>query len=211
MNAIYLHKPDGTPTKWSMCTECGTVASPGNFDISQKCCTCYDCGLPLPKDERVPYVEGKGKALYHRECERQRRAKREAEQLEKAELIADYTGPVYFEGGHGSFGDSYFTDVDELAEWLDDQDEEDQSSRPAFAFCCTEYPFPAINLQGILESACDDMDDDVYDRLDGIQELEAACIAFTEANKDVVSWYEDRKHKVEIPTGSRLTQGKPNA
>lgn len=198
MNAIYLHLPDGTPTKWSMCTECNTVARPGNFDISEKCCTCYDCGLPLPKDERIPYAEGKGKSLYHRACEEKRRHAHEAEQLEAAELVPDYDGPVYCEGvPGGSFGDGYFCDVNELAETLDD--EEYQSGRPEFAFCCTEHPFPSINVSGLLESALYDMDDDAYERLDGIEDLEAACVAFTEANKGVISWYEDRKHKVAVP------------
>ena len=104
MNAIYLHLPDGSPTKWSMCTECRIVAAPGNFDLSQKCCTCYDCGEPLPKDQRTPYAEGKGKALYHRECEQKRRAKRDMEILEKAELVTGYDGPVYFEDYMGRTG-----------------------------------------------------------------------------------------------------------
>lgn len=198
MNAIYMHLPDGTATKWSMCRECLSVAAPGNYDLSEKCCTCYECGLPLPNDERVPYAQGNGKALYHRECERNRRAAREAEQLENAELVADYDGPVYCEGvPGGSYGDGYFESVEELADMLNDAPDDD--SRPEFAFCCTKHPFPSINLSGILESACDDMDDDAYERLDGVEELEAACAAFTEANKGVISWYEDREHKVAVP------------
>jgi hypothetical protein len=182
-----------------MCGECGTAAAPGNYDVSVKCCTCYDCGAPLGKDEKIPYADGKGnRSLYHRECEQKRRDLHMAEQLEKAELVPDYDGPVYCEGvPGGSFGDGYFSDVSELAETLDN--EEDQSGRPEFAFCCTEHPFPFINLSGILESACDDMDEDAYERLDGVEELEAACAAFTEANKGVISWYEDRKHKVAVP------------
>lgn len=197
MNAIYLHKPDGTATKWSMCSECGQVACPGNFDISERCCTCYDCGKPLPKDERIRYAEGKGYSLYHRECERQRYQKRMAEQLEKAELVADYDGPVCFEGRHGSYGDGYFSDVHELAESLDD--DEDQSFRPAFAFCCKEVPFRMLDVSNMLESACEEMDEDAAERLTGIEELEAAVAKFNEANKGVIAWYEDRKRKVRIP------------
>ena len=202
MNAIYLHLPDGTKTGWLMCQECGSVFSPGNPDVAQKCCTCYDCGAPLPKDQRIPWVEGKGKALYHTECQLKRRREIEAEQLKKAELVPDYDGPVYCEGvPGGSFGDGYFCDVNELAETLDDQ--EDQSGRPEFAFCCTEHAFPSINLQSILESACDDMDDDAYERLEGVEDLEKACAAFTEANK-VISWDWDRKHKVAVPVRAEL-------
>jgi hypothetical protein len=76
MNAHYLHKPDGTPTKWSQCGECGSVAAPGNYDVSVKCCTCYDCGGPLGKDEKIPYADGRGRSLYHRDCELKRRHER---------------------------------------------------------------------------------------------------------------------------------------
>lgn len=200
MNAVILNKPDGTPTGYLLCQECNTVFSPGDPDVAEKCCTCYDCWQPLPKDERVPYADGRGKSLYHRECERKRRAKRDAKRLEEAGELVGYDGPVYFEGGHGSYGDSYFADVHELAEWLDDQEFLAQGDdRPVFAFCCEEHPFPEINLQGILESACDDMDDDAYERLDGIDELEAACEKFREANKGVTSWYVDNNCKVRIP------------
>lgn len=197
MNAIFLHLPDGTPTKWSMCTECRTVAAPGNYDLSVKCCSCYDCGLPLPKDERIPYAEGKGKALYHRECERKRRMARDAEALEKAELVPGYDGPVYCEGRRGSYGDGYFANLMELTEDLDCDD--DQSSRPEFAFCCEKIPFRAIDVQALIESACEDMDEDCSERVDGIDQLQAACDAFNKLNEDVHSWTEDRKHKVAVP------------
>jgi hypothetical protein len=195
MNAIYLHLPDGTETKWSMCSECHTVAAPGNYDLSAKCCTCYDCGLPLPKDERIPYATGKGKALYHRECERKRRAAREAEILENAVLVTDYDGPVYLDGvGSGSYGDGYFADVYELSEHLDNYEGE----RPLFANCCEERGF-SINLDSILESATEEMHEDCMDDLVGVEELGAAIRAFNEANKSIRAWDPDYKRKVAIP------------
>ncbi len=222
MNAVYLHKPDGTATKWSQCGKCGSVACPGNFDISEKCCTCYDCGLPLGREEQTAYYERekfpkwkwlivrilglkgriarRDRSLYHRKCEQDRRVKREAEQLESAELVADYDGPVYFEGGHGSYGDGYFADVNELAEWLDDQEFlAEGEDRPKFAFCCAEIPFPRISADRLIESYCDDMDEDAAERLEGIEGLDAACVAFSEANRGVISWREDRKRKVRVP------------
>lgn len=217
MNAIHLHKPDGSETGWSQCGECGSVACPGNFDISEKCCTCYDCGLPLGKDEKTAYyerekfpkwkwfivrilglsgrIERRDRSLYHRKCEQDRCAKREMEQLESAELVENYDGPVYCDGVRGSYGDGYCASVDELADILDDEDED----RPEFAFCCTEHPFPGISAERLIESYMDDMDEDAGDRLDGVEDLEKACAAFSEANKSVTSWYEDRKHKVRVP------------
>ena len=195
MNAIYLHLPDGTATKWSMCSECHTVASPGNFDLSQKCCTCYDCGEPLPKDERVPYATAKGKSLYHRECERKRRMKLDAEKLEKAELVADYEGPVYLDGvGNGSFGEGFFSDVQELSEHLDFNEGE----RPLFAHCCTARGF-SIDLDSILESATEEMYEDCGDDLSGVDELQAAVNAFNKANDSIKTWDPDYKRKVAIP------------
>lgn len=196
MNAIYLHLPDGTPTKWSQCTECQSVAAPGNYDLSEKCCTCYECGLPLGKDERTPWAEGKGKALYHRVCQEERHAKREAERLEKAELVAEYDGPVYCEGYRGSFGDSYFADVDELAETLNDQ--EDQSARPEFAFCCVSRQY-ALDLDSALENSTEEMYDDIADDLDGVTDLMDAVAAFNKLNENVRTYDADYEHKVAIP------------
>jgi hypothetical protein len=45
-------------------------------------------------------------------------------------------------------------------------------------------------------------------RLEGRDELEAACAAFSELNKGVISWYEDRKHKVRIPP-AQITEQAP--
>lgn len=195
MKAFILYTPNGIATGWSMCGECGTVASPGNYDLSEKCCTCYDCGEPLPPNERVPYaVSGGKKALYHTACDRARRAKLDAEALEKAELVPDYDGPVYFEGLSGSYGDGYFQDVQELSEALDFE-----KDRPEFAFCCQEIGLKPLDVQDIVNMLVEEMDDDAGDRLDGEAELEAALIKFNEANRGVVSYYEDRKRKVRIP------------
>ena len=204
MNAIYLHLPDGTATKWSMCTECGQVAAPGNYDLSQKCCTCYDCGEPLPKDERIPYAEGRGKSLYHRACQEKRYAKRQAELLEKAELVSDYDGPVYCEGVGGSdYGDGYFSSLDVLTESLDD--EADDTNRPEFAFCCTGSAV-SIDLNSILENACEEHFEDARDSLEGVEDLEEAVKLFNFRNSTTMSWYEDRKHKVAVPARAPETE-----
>jgi hypothetical protein len=199
MNAIYLHLPDGTDTKWSMCSECNTVAAPGNFDLSQKCCTCYDCGLPLPKDERIPYSDRNGKSLYHRDCERKRRMEREADMMEKAELVTDYDGPVYLDHvGNGSYGDGFFSDVEELSEHLDFQEFFKGEHRPLFAHCCEERGF-SIDLDQILQNATEEMHEDAYDNLSGVEELQEAVNAFNKANAGLKSWDPDFRRKVAIP------------
>lgn len=203
MNSIYLHLPDGTPTKWSMCGECRRVSAPGNHDLSEKCCICYDCGKPLAKDERVPYVTGNGNALYHRDCERKRRMEREADVLDKAELVTGYDGPVYLDGvGNGSYGDGFFCDVNELSEHLDFHEGE----RPLFAHCCTQRGLN-IDLNQILESATEEMHESCYDDLDGVEELQAAMDAFNKANESVRTWDPDYKRKVAIPVPAEFLAG----
>ena len=177
-----------------MCGECNTVAAPGNYDLTVKCCTCYACGEPLPKDERVPYAEGTGKSLYHRECERKRRAERDAQLLEEAELVTEYDGPVYFEGGRGSFGEGYFSNAQELSEHFD----KTPSERPLFAHTCTSRGF-ALDADSILESALEEMYDDCQDDLGGMSELYDAIAVFNEANSSVETWDADYKHKVAVP------------
>lgn len=194
MNAVYLHLPNGEPTGWSMCGECHSVACPGNFDLTVKCCTCYDCGKPLAKDERIPYADGKGRSLYHRECERRRRMERDAEALEKAELVIGYGDPVYCEGRRGSYGEGYFADVVELSESFGEGEE-----IPEFAFCCESTPFAVPDASDLIESACEEMDEDASDRLDGVEEFEKAVDAFNKINDGVIAWYEDRKRKVSVP------------
>lgn len=155
MNATYLNLPDGTNSRCSMCTECGRIAPKGNFDLSEKCCTCYLCGQPLPKELR-------GSRLYHSDCDRKLRLANEAKKIEKAELTIGYTGPVYLEGvGNGSFGDGFFSDVFELSEHLDFL----EGDRPKFAYCCTERGL-SIDLDTILENATEDMHEDCWDDLE---------------------------------------------
>jgi ribosomal protein L40E len=190
MNAVSLLKPDGTETDISICGKCGAPArGRTNFDVSERCCTCWECGKPL--ETSTQHYDH-----YHQDCDRARRDRIDAARLEKAELIEDYDGPVYFEGGHGSFGDSYFADVHELAEWLDDQDERD---RPEFVHCCTSSPVAGLDLDSILESACEESFEDAEDHLNGRDELQKAVDAFNGANKGVLSWDVDFKRKCRVP------------
>lgn len=194
MNAVFLKTPAGTDTDVSICGKCGTPArGKTNFDISERCCTCWECGKELEKGE-LHY------AHYHQECDRKRRALIDMNRLEKAELVEDYDGPVYFEGGHGSYGDGYFADVYELAEWLDDQGFlSGGNNRPEFAHCCTSSPVASIDAGNILENATEEAFEDAIDQLSGVDELRAAVDVFNAANKEVLSWDWDVKRKARVP------------
>ncbi len=190
MNAYYLHKPDGTPTGVSACGKCGLVAGKGNFDVSDKCCTCLECREPLGDDEL------RTRSMYHPACTRARHAKIELARIEKAKLVEDYDGPVYLEGvGSGSMGDGYFANLDELAEHLDLED----GARPEFAFCCTSSRVINVNIDHILESLTEDSYEGAYDDLTGVDELAIAVNKFNDANESVISYETDYKRKVRIP------------
>jgi hypothetical protein len=186
MNAYFLYKQDGTKTDLSCCGVCGQLArGETNFDISEKCCTCYDCGEPLGADKTA------SNTLYHHECERQRRHAAERRRLDKAVLVDGYDGPVYFEGGHGSYGEAYYENVDELSE--DDAFPEDEE----FAFCC-EASGVAMDLSSILENLTEEMFEDAIDHLYGTEELAKAVDAFNAENVSVVTWNVDYKRKVRV-------------
>lgn len=193
MNAYFLHKPDGEKTEYSVCAVCGQLArGETNFDISERCCTCLECGLPLGQERLC-------RSLYHDACHKSMRSRSERQRFDKAQLVADYEGPVYLEGfGSGSYGDGYFVTVDELAEHLDNCLEE-SDTRPRFAFCC-ESTTPCLDLGSVLESLTEEMFEDAIDHLHGVDDLQAAVDAFNDANGGVLSWGADYSRKVEIPS-----------
>lgn len=183
MNAYFLHKPDGTPTEYSVCGECGKLARGlTNVDISQRCCTCYSCGKPLGK-------ESGSHSLYHRECELVRLAAVDARRLEDATLVEGYDGPVFFEGGHGSYGEGYYESADELAE--------DDDFTGEFAHCCTSEKIH-LDVGDILENLTEELYEDALEDLNGIAELGAGVAAFNLANSSFMSWSVDYGRKVKI-------------
>jgi hypothetical protein len=184
MNAYFLHKPDGTKTDLSACGVCGKLArGVTNFDISEKCCTCYDCGKPLGEERYVSNI------IYCRNCDSKRRAKVEADRLEKATVLENYDGPVFWDGGHGSYGEGYYENADELSE--------DDDFEGEYAYACTSRCL-ILDLDNVLENLCEEMHEDAIDDLNGVEQLQAAVNVFNEANKSVLTYDVDYKHKVRI-------------
>jgi hypothetical protein len=108
-------------------------------------------------------------------------------------LVEGYAGPVYFEGGYGSYGDGYFENADELAEsgYFPEDGE--------FAFCC-ESSGVHLDLGNILENLCEEMYEDASDSLNGVEELQTAVDVFNAANVSIVTWNVDYEHKVRVMT-----------
>lgn len=189
MNAYYLMRPDGTRSGYTACGRCHVAALEANIDISELCCICRYCKKELPEGV------SRQNRLYHDECEVIMREESNRKALDSAELVEGYDGPVYFEGGRGSFGNGYYADAQELAESLPVE------KRPAFAFCCEQWPYQGIDLDNVLENLCEEMFEEARDHLNGVEELEGAVVKFNEANQALTSWMEDRKRKVAVPQG----------
>ena len=190
MNAYKLLSPSGMEIG-SACGVCHQIAAPGNYDISEKCCTCYECGKPLSDKDR------RSRSLYHDACDKQMRVRWQQERLDKAKLVNDYDGPVYLEGiGRGSYGDGYFSDVHELAESIPTAVETDGTR---FAFCC-ESRNTSLDFDSIIENLAEEMFEDAADSLNGLDELREAIDAFNLANESVITWDVDYERKVAIPS-----------
>lgn len=198
MNALELHKPDGTATGWTMCFSCGQIACPGDRDLSEKCCACYRCGLPLTE------IDKRCHSLYHVSCDRLWMQEQETAKLAKAEEVFDYEGPVFLDHvGSGSYGEGFFADAQELSEHLDFH----EGVRPEFAYACEAEHFRGIDAGYIYENAAADMFDDATDHFCGTEEFEEACRVFNNANKNVISWHADFTRKVRIPVTECAKQG----
>lgn len=191
MNAVYLHRPDGSETDISICGKCGAPArGKSNFDISERCCVCWICGSPLADGE--PQHNNH----YHDDCDRTHRATLDMKRLDKAVLVEGYEGPVYCEGVlGGSYGDGYFSDVGELEDMLNDSPE---ATGIEFAYCCTSSPVALLDVDSIIENETQESFEDAIDHLNGVDELRTAVEVFNEANKDVISWDWDPTRKVRV-------------
>lgn len=189
MNAVFLSMPDGSETDISICTSCGAAArGRTNFDISEKCCTCWECGGPLTAEEK------KHPGHYHAACDRLRRGKMDLARMENAALVENYNGPVFADGVRGG-QDGYFRSLDELQDALADYDE----TAPCleFAYCCTVSPI-RINLDSVLEQITEEAYEDAYEDIKGVGELQESVDKFNATNAEIQTWNADYTRKVKV-------------
>lgn len=109
---------------------------------------------------------------------------RERHSLERAAIVTDYTGPVQSDQVSGSeWGDGYSSNVAELLEYCD-------GDKPAYCWPCIASPL-RLDLDNILERACDDQHEDASDEIVGADALGKAIDAFNAA-QTCVTYYLDR-------------------
>jgi predicted RNA-binding Zn-ribbon protein involved in translation (DUF1610 family) len=95
-----------------------------------------------------------GKPLdYHyylrcKECRAAVEIEKEKARYDKAVklVMEDYEGPVYWEGHEGGLGDGYFSGIDEVLDYCEDEG----VSVPEYVWACTPHPF-TLDAENILE------------------------------------------------------------
>lgn len=192
MNQHQLHKPDRTPVNLWQC-QCGNVFS--SEDCAERCCICTYCGEPIGKDD-----------FYHRRscpihvyCHSERRQKIDAKRMEEAEKLESWDGWVYCEDVGYNHG--YFSSVDEFEEYWENEIGPLEDI-PEFVFVCKTVPVVENGdslfcdiIGNIVDNGWEDMQES---DLHGLEEFFAACKAFSEANKGVVSCQENYKQAVRV-------------
>lgn len=183
MTSFQLHKESGEPVNVWVCGECGKVG--WNKDAAERCCaphTCKTCGKEEPMSEC-------------RECSDARYAQKERERFEKAEKVTTWDGWVFCDEGFG-YQDGYFESVEDLLDYLSDQnaDFEEPLLTPEYCWTCEPRQFVAVDAEDIYERI--ENDEAAYEEfergsLNGTDELEAALRAFEKANESIVSYHPD--------------------
>lgn len=187
MNAIKLTgtKPDGANVYIWACSKCGYTA--GDEKTAEKCCRCLTCGKELNRR-----IVGDCD-----DCWREKDAKREAERIAKAEKLEKWDGWVFYDGATNG-NDGYFESLDDLVDWLESEGI-DPDNWPEYVFCCKVVPFPAVDLDDIVDRIMDELPVG-YERehLVGLDLLEEAINDFNESNKHLISYEPDYTKVVRV-------------
>lgn len=176
---LFTQREDGVrQEKAFACGECGLVY--GSRDSAIYCCkqqVCESCGGDAPKAW-----------ILCSPC-------RDQKMWDNAEEIKEHDGPVYDESR-----DRYFSCYEEAVEWFMDNEEED---RPEFLQPCLESRCPKIDVDYVLENLVEELFEDAYDHLKGVEELRKACAEF-DAKQTLTSWSSDPKRKIRLVIPSEV-------
>jgi hypothetical protein len=173
MNAIPLFTKDGYPTNISYCSVCKL---PHIHGIAENCCKkgiCKICGKESPSAYNLICYD----------C-------RDKEQMDKAEKLENWDGPV-------CYNDEYFETMDNLIDCKDARD------LPEFVYIAETENIPKLDADDILERLCEDLYEDAYEDLNGVDEFEEAIREFNKANERNTYWMESGKRAVRVPKGGK--------
>lgn len=127
-------------------------------------------------------------------CLAQMEADKEQKLFEKAQKlrIEEYDGPIYWEGHTGDMGDGYFSDVDALLDYC----EQNGVEVPEYTWACEKNELK-LHAEHIVENAVSDMYEDAYDSIPekAIDSLQAYLDAWCK-EVSIVSWSDDRSRVI---------------
>lgn len=96
--------------------------------------------------------------------------------------------------------DGFFESIDNLLECLDEEVENgERQDWPEYAWTCKTIPFPAIDIDTLMEVIAERSFENVEEHLTGVQELREAIGAFNTANAGCVSYEPNYKQLVRVP------------
>lgn len=201
------------------CARCGAIFTPGMFgggpsafeaaakSAADHCAQRYcRCGAKISKSR-----------VLCNNCWDSDQNDRDQRKFELAEKVPsfEYGDPVYWEGHEGSMGDGYFSSLDEVVDYCEDND----ISRPSFVWACTRVPL-SIDTGRILESAFDEHFEGAMDMLQEGASAELQTFLHDWCQKqNIESWQTDYRRAVllmedgggEDGTGDEETERDPSS
>ncbi len=183
MNSQELVTKSGKSVGLWYCEKCGLVNRDREF--VDRCCICRYCETFY--DRKSEYTG------CHSRCWHEDRRKRQLADLDSAELVTDYEGPLYSIDGWGRDGFLFDDPVEVILDSIENLDD-----FPEFLFCCNPVPFRGFDVGEIVERCADDFYEDAADDITVPKSLVAAIEEFNELNKHLTAWEPDRSRKVKI-------------
>lgn len=162
------------------------------YQHAAECCDkyCAQCNDPLPGRADRSQLPSPWPYTICPACKKAADAKKDAERFEKAEKVpeVEYTGPVYWEDGHGP-QDGFFRSIEDLRDYIGDDDHD----LPEWVWACTERGIK-FSAEDMLENELSEHYEDAYEDIgrEGEQALQDVLDKWvTEHASEIKSWDPD--------------------
>lgn len=158
---------------------------------------CRHCGKQIVRGYTICKCEG---------AKLERKNKEDAKEQERLSKIKKlkYDDPIVLELEmfyleEYPYNNGYFTEWEELFEWVEgDCFDNDDFDPPKYAYP-TEKVFFSLDTDSILEQACDDLHEDAYDNLCDIKELDNFLNEWSSKQIGAATYMMNWKYAIEIP------------
>jgi hypothetical protein len=157
------------------------------------CVNACPCGKPIEDSYR----------LRCRDCMAQMEVEKEKARFEKSAklTIEQYDGPLYWEDHSASMGDGYFSGLDEVLDYC----ENEGVDVPEYVWACTRDDFK-IDAQQVVEHALSDMYEEAFDSISekAMQSLQGYLDAWCKETC-IVGWSSDHSRAVLLHEAPAMT------